>query len=228
MDAKDNSDDSGNGVDVYLRSTDGSMEHVIANIDLDLIQKFSSMQPVVPRDPRLPGKLTVITRKYADPYMARRIASWIQLCDAEGYRPLTPDFLGIETFDKLLEAYVTCWALRIRIGLRGDEIIEAIEQYIRQGPLSFDEFAMIMEYLQFDGKRQDMAKKAVMQTEDEHGMPFIVPQLAEIEAWAKDQGYWEDMIRLRGGKKRVRKVSPILSINSDSTGTSDQASTGGT
>ncbi|KAH9844750.1 hypothetical protein Tdes44962_MAKER07095 [Teratosphaeria destructans] len=126
VDAITSGNDSGNGVDVYFRSKDGRLDWVIVDINVNL-------------DPGEHNKHCLI-RRHADPDMTRRVAEWIQLYEKKGHRPLTFDLLDVETLDKLLEAYVTRWALCIRISLRGDETPERIEQYIENEPSGSSEF----------------------------------------------------------------------------------------
>ena len=81
---------------------------------------------------------------------AVKICNWIANNDTAKPKPLMVADLGIDTFDQCVHLYRTSKAFALKREYRKDDVRDAIYEYIHASPLRFDEFAMILELLEFD------------------------------------------------------------------------------
>jgi len=103
---------------------------------------------------------------------------------------LTIAALNIHTLETIVETYATAYAFRIPRHLRGDDLRDAIYKYMHQGYLTAAEFAMIVEWLGFDGGLVKTAKNVVMDRLCKGGKA-VLPEMGKIEEYAERMGLWE-------------------------------------
>ncbi|EGP85836.1 unnamed protein product [Zymoseptoria tritici ST99CH_1E4] len=150
-----------------------------------------------------PGRIpTMILRQTeVDLVAAERILDWIDAYDVEApvaEQHLELMHLGTDDFNELVAMYAACNFFRVPRDLRGDALRDNIWHYIKRvGRLSANEFIMLYELLPFDFSIQ----KAIINdffwarvrgaTYTKYRSP--ADQDAEIEAYLKDVGVWEEV-----------------------------------
>ncbi|KJY00265.1 hypothetical protein TI39_contig337g00001 [Zymoseptoria brevis] len=150
-----------------------------------------------------PGRIpTMILRQTeVDFVAAERILDWIDAYDVEApvaEQDLKLVHLGTDDFNELVAMYAACNFFRVPRNLRGDELRDNIWHYIKRvGRLSANEFIMLYELLPFDFSVQ----KAIINDffwARVRGATYpkfrsAADQDAEIEAYLKDVGVWEEV-----------------------------------
>ena len=96
--------------------------------------------------------------------------------------------------------YATAYAFRLKREYRGDDLRNSVYDYMHQGSLTADEFAMLVEWLAFDGGLVKTAVHEVMFRYSKGGK-YVPPEMASIEAYAKRVGIWEMMVIVGKGIK---------------------------
>ena len=146
-------------------------------------------------DKRIGKNSVILNKTTADGKAAARITSWIAQNDINDPKPLSLDVLKLETFDDCVNVLATSNAMRIKRERRGDELRDAVYAYIKQGPLSFDEFAMVFDYLSYDYGLVKTAMHAVMFAKSK-GSARVPPEMDRIEAFCKKHGVWGEMLEI--------------------------------
>ena len=132
----------------------------------------------------------------ADIEAGRKICKWIADNNVSKPEPLTVDILGLEAFDECVWVYKTAHGFGLRREHRGNNIRDEIYDYIKQSALRFDEFAMIVEQLDFDTGIVKTAKHMIMYREVQGGV-HRAPEINKIMDYCKHVGIWEEMLAIK-------------------------------
>lgn len=124
---------------------------------------------------------------------ATRIITWITTNDINNPKRLNPDNLDIEEFDDLVNVYAAAGAMQIKRQFRGDELHNTIYEYIKSSPLSYDEFAMIFDFLRFDFGLVKTAMHQVIFGKIKGGLK-CPPELNKIKRFCENHSVWENMM----------------------------------
>lgn len=173
---------------------------LLGNINSAKLIKFSviaesCMRQGGAQDPKFPSGSVVIAKGLADAESAVRIMEWIDNNDMENPKPLTLEVLKIDQFDDVVNIYRTAHALALRREHRGDDVRDAIYDYVQSTPLAFDEFARVMEHLAFDTGITKTTMHRVMWGKLKGGA-FACPEMQLIEQYAQQTGLWEKMVEI--------------------------------
>ncbi|KAK3643746.1 hypothetical protein LTR56_010052 [Elasticomyces elasticus] len=184
-------------VNVYITSIEG-YHRIAAKVDRSKLIHFSELAASqlkngTPIDQRLPKYSVTLARGAADGKALARVTTWIETNDIQEPKQMTLAGLKLERFDDIVLTYATGYAMRLKRDLRGDDLRNALYDYLHQGSLTHDEFAMLVEWLPFDG---GLIKTAVHQAMFRgcKGGTFVPPDMAKIEEYAKRVGMWEEML----------------------------------
>lgn len=182
-------------ISVYMVDANGATQNITHNLSLANFRALCDLPVKGSDDPKLPKNSVTLPKGTANAQAAARITTWIASNDISNPKPLGPDVLKLEQFDDMVSVLATANAFRIKRHIRGDELRTAIYEYIKQGPLSFDEFAMVFDYLRFDTGLVKTAMHAVMFSKSKGGHR-IPPDMAKIEVFCKQQGVWDEMLAI--------------------------------
>ncbi|KAK5675260.1 hypothetical protein LTS10_012021 [Elasticomyces elasticus] len=153
----------------------------------------SQLKNGTPTDQRLPKYLVTLARGAADGKALARVTTWIETNDIEEPKQMTLAGLKLERFDDIVLTYATGYAMRLKRDLRGDDLRNALYDYLHQGSLTHDEFAMLVEWLPFDGGLIKTAMHQAMFRSCKGGT-FVPSDMAKIEEYAKRVGMWDEML----------------------------------
>lgn len=187
-------------VDIYLIEASGNLKIIAKGFDKARLIHFSDLATVQlkeggPKDPRVPKGAVCLHKGTAEEKAAARIIKWIARFDPGEPKQLTLASLGVDEFDQILYTYATANAFRLKRELRGDDIRDAIYEYIHQGAMRFDEFAMVVEWLAFDRGLVKTAIHDVMHRYCKGGV-HTVPEMDKVEKYAKEAGMWKGMLEV--------------------------------
>ncbi|KAK3117719.1 hypothetical protein LTR53_000648 [Teratosphaeriaceae sp. CCFEE 6253] len=182
-------------------TTDQGVFVLVAKVDRARLIYFSDLAAAQltsggPLDRRIPKGAVTLARGAAEGAAAARVAAWMEANDTSDPTQLTLAGLHLEHFDEIVYTYATAYAFRLKRELRGDDLRNAIYDYMHQGNLRHDEFAMIVEWLAFDG---GLVKTAIHEAMFRccKGDRYVPPDMAKIKAYAKRVGLWEEMSQVR-------------------------------
>ncbi|KAK4543864.1 hypothetical protein LTR36_004897 [Oleoguttula mirabilis] len=181
------------GISIFMVDATGKHQAVTHDLNLTKFRALSDLPVTGCHNPKLPRNSVILPQGTADAKAAARITTWIAKSDISAPKPLSPDVLELEHFDDCVNVLATSHALRIKRDARGDQLRDAIYAYIKQGPLSFNEFAMVVDYLHYDVGLVKTAKHAVMFSKAKGGAR-TPPEMGRIEAFAREWGFWGEMV----------------------------------
>lgn len=212
-------------VNVNIITHEGNIK-VAAKVDRSRLVFFShlaaaQLAPGGPMDRRLPKGAVTLAFYAVDDKALARVNTWIETNNIKEPKQLTlagkspfiflehtsfrkptlTSGLKIEAFDDVVLTYATGYAFRLKRELRGDDLRNAIYDYIHQGNLTCDEFVMIVEWLAFDGGLVKTAVHEVMFRFCKGGV--VVPrEMEQIERYARRVGMWEEMVQVKQDIRR--------------------------
>ncbi|KAK5112888.1 hypothetical protein LTR85_011115 [Meristemomyces frigidus] len=197
------------GISVFIVDESGKHQSVTHNLNLTKFRALCDLPVTGCNNPKLPKNSVILPQGTADQKAAARITTWIATSDLTKPKPLSPDVLKLEKFDDMVNVLATSHVFRIKRDIRGNELRDRIYEYIKQGPLSFDEFAMVCDYLHFDVGLVKTAMHAVMFNKAKGGAR-IPPDMAKIEAFCKQHDIWDEILAIEddityGMEKRNRQ-----------------------
>lgn len=140
-----------------------------------------------------------------DQEAAKKTCAWIADNDINSPKEQTVAGMKLETFDEGVYAYVSANHMGLKRALRGNQIRKAIDEYIHQTPLRFDEFAMLIDLCHFDAGLTMTAKHQVMFGRSKGGLS-VPPEMDKIEAYCREKGIWEEMLAIQEGIKGKRAI----------------------
>lgn len=183
--------------DVYLTLGNSNFKNVAKDMNRARLMHFSDLAAVqlkngTPGNPCLPKNAVTLPKGAADERAAARVTTWIATNDMKSPKQLTLAGLNLEHFDTIVYTYATAYAFRLKRELRGDDLRNAIYDYMHQGILTHDEFAMIVEWLAFDGGLVKTAMHEIMFRKCKGGV-HMPPDMGKIEAYCKAVGMWKQM-----------------------------------
>ena len=170
----------------------------IARVNRHKILHFSELAiaQLTPSDHRInPKDAVTIDRTIVDGKAATRVTKWIDTNSVKEPKQLTVAGLGLEQFDEVVQMYAAGYAFRLKRELSGDDLRNAVYEYMHQGSLTAAEFAMIAELLTFDGGLIKTTVHEIMFRYNKGGN-YTPPDMANIEAYAKRTGMWEEMLNV--------------------------------
>ncbi|GAB7366873.1 hypothetical protein MBLNU230_g1235t1 [Neophaeotheca triangularis] len=179
---------------------------IAENVDRKTLLQFShaarkQLQPHV----GAPANTLMLNYRWIDLSSAAIITKWLSDQTLGEPKPLTlqycegNDGLG-PRFDDCLLLCMTSHAFSLDVARRGNEIRDALYDYIRDTPLILSEFAMIMECGSFDPSFVSSAKNQVMHRQLKGGV-HACPEFEEIKEYCVANGLWPEMLRIEEGIK---------------------------
>ena len=184
--------DFGDIITFQIRCPETGTCYYTKDIRNDIFQAFTTLRPIGPNG-------LFAASGYVDIKSAAIIITWLEENSLTDPKPLTIE--GVETFDKLVALHNATHTFRLERNRRGDDLHNAVYDYIKQGPLSFDEFAMIVDYLSFD---YGLTKTAMHQTML-HLAKGGVPEMEKIKAFCVKNGLWEEMEEIQKAQRATTK-----------------------
>ena len=144
---------------------------------------------------RVARNSVTLVKAVADADATARIMQWIANNDATNPKPMTLDDLQLECFDEIVAVHYTSNTLFINRDVRGNAVRDAIYDYTKQGALTVEEFATIVERLRFDVGLVKTAKHMVMYGKAKGGLN-VPPDMARIESYCRKNGLWAEMCEI--------------------------------
>ena len=106
---------------------------------------------------------------------------------------MSVDAIPVDGFDEAVYIYKTAHFLGIARSIRSDSFPDHIHSYVKSAPLRADEFAMIVEVLDFDFGMGKTAMHGTVYRCLKDG-PQAVPDMAGIKKYCQENGMWQNML----------------------------------
>ncbi|EMC90871.1 hypothetical protein BAUCODRAFT_152854 [Baudoinia panamericana UAMH 10762] len=170
------------GITIYLVEAEGNYKKLGSNLDRVKLVTLSDLAAE-----QLEGKAS------KDP---RNLKNSVTLFKGNNPKHLSLKGLGIEEFNDVVFTYATAYAFKLKREYRGDDLRNAIYDYMHQGSLTWQEFSMIEELLGWDGGLVKTARHEVIFRWCKGGT-YIPPDMEKILEYAEKAGFKDELMRIK-------------------------------